>query len=915
MADKQKTVEIIFGGVDKTGKAISSVGGNLDALANRVGSVTGPLANITDSILKLDTALAAAAVAVTGYAVSIADDFDTAFAEIATLIGQPASNLQDFQAQLLEYSETSTASLSQITQATYSAISAGVDYQNSLEIIAASEELAVAGRADLDSTTRALVSTLNAFGAEASEAGAYADDFFTAVQLGQTTIPELSETIGRIAPIAQGAGVSFEELAAAIATITAETGTNTRLAVTGLRSAIAAIINPTKEASDTAAELGIEFGAAALESRGFAGVMADVKEASGGSTEILTSLFGSIESMPTVFALAGESSEVFNENLLKFERNAGAAGTAADQLQADLSKIVQTLKNNINSALIGYGGSLTDETQSIVKSLTSIFNSLGDEIRLDDGVFAPLLNGLEGLAQDIDTKLQRIAENFPEALGGIDLSELLGAFDDLGNELGDAFGAVFGDVDLTTVEGLESALQRVVDAFTALTNISAGIIDGLSPLFELIGEGIDQFESLSGEAKRNVGELLGLAKAVDTLLPAVQGLASGIGSVGTGLTALAGASGFKTIIGNLNSIKSIANTNAGKGGLIGAALGAGYWVGGKLNEWIEEEFGSIGSKLYDLLNDDQLDDLGGGFERTGSAIRDMAKDTASLRELNDRLADSLDNTKESAELDIEALNKRAAELVANANSQEDLNQSLEGYGERQGEATDALGRLTQTVSESGGALAEVADSTKELAENNKTLTLGYDEATGKVNSWSGTIVKSGEAVEDNAKKTEDAIKKSEEYQLKLLEIASDERIAQIESKVSLDIAEVEAGAEKVQALMEGISETFSGTGDLIGELFGEMGDASKFDQLEISAQIRKENERREEALKLQKRLTEAEIEQIKERTRAMARGDAMIQVDGAGLQPHLEAFMFEILREIQVRVNADGQELLLGLQQ
>jgi len=32
----------------------------------------------------------------------------------------------------------------------------------------------------------------------------------------------------------------------------------------------------------------------------------------------------------------------------------------------------------------------------------------------------------------------------------------------------------------------------------------------------------------------------------------------------------------------------------------------------------------------------------------------------------------------------------------------------------------------------------------------------------------------------------------------------------------------------------------------------------------------------------------------------------------AGLQPHLEAFMWEVLRTIQTRVNEDGLKLLLG---
>ena len=174
MADLKKTVELIFGGVDNTGGAISSVGRGLDGLVNKTGNVTGVLADITDSIVKLDLALAAAGVGITAFAVKLSDDFDTAFGEIATLIGQPADNLRDFQAQILEYSERSTASLDQITSATYGAISAGVDYKDSLELIAAAEQLAIAGKADLGDTTTALVSVMNAFGASADEAGDYA---------------------------------------------------------------------------------------------------------------------------------------------------------------------------------------------------------------------------------------------------------------------------------------------------------------------------------------------------------------------------------------------------------------------------------------------------------------------------------------------------------------------------------------------------------------------------------------------------------------------------------------------------------------------------------------------------------------------------------------------------------------------
>lgn len=915
MADLKKTVELIFGGVDNTGGAISSVGRGLDGLVDKTGNVTGFLADITDSIVKLDLALAAAGVGITAFAVKLSDDFDTSFGEIATLIGQPADNLRDFQAQILEYSERSTASLEQITSATYGAISAGVDYQNSLELIAAAEQLAIAGKADLGDTTTALVSTMNAFGASADEAGAYADTFFTAVQLGQTTIPELGAAIGRLAPLAAAAGLSFDEMAGAIATITAETGTGTAEAITGIRAAITAILKPSKDASDLAKELGLEFNAAALESKGFAGILEDVAEATGGNTEVIARLFGSVEALAPVLALTGNAAEKFAENLGAFLNNAGASRTAAQELSDTLANLGQTLRNNVESALIGLGGRLTDETRSAVKSITSIFNTLGNEIKLDDGAFAPILDGLEGLAQDIDRKLQVIAQNFPEALSGLDLTGLLAAFGDLGDELNDLFVGLFGNVDLSTVEGLQSAMQRVVDAFTALVQISAGIADGLEPLFRAIGRGIEEFEKLDDATMRSIGEILGLGKAIDTVLPAIGGLAGGLESIGTGLTALAGAQGFKALIGNLNGVKSIA-AGAGQYGLVGLALlgagGVGYEIGsvisGIIGE-IEDALGvSIGGALYEYLNAEEIAIAKGEWEGYASELRRTSKDAADLREISEFLNKALEKTTVATSAQQSEWQAYADELVRAAKSSEDV-------AESQREVTTAVDELQRTARDSGGALGEVSKTTKELSDNNRSLQLGYDETTGKINSFSGGIVKSGKSIDDTAKKTEELVKQSEAYQLKLLDIASNERIAVIESKVKLDIAEVEANAQRVEAIAKTIGQTFESTGTVITGLFDSFTNASKFDQLAITSQIRQENELRKQALDDQSKLTQAEVDYIKQKTRALQRGDAMIKVDGAGLQPHLEAFMFEILREIQLRVNADGEEMLLGLSQ
>ena len=52
-----------------------------------------------------------------------------------------------------------------INASIYTAISAGIDYKESIAALSEAERLSVAGKADLESTIRLLASTLNAYGA------------------------------------------------------------------------------------------------------------------------------------------------------------------------------------------------------------------------------------------------------------------------------------------------------------------------------------------------------------------------------------------------------------------------------------------------------------------------------------------------------------------------------------------------------------------------------------------------------------------------------------------------------------------------------------------------------------------------------------------------------------------------------
>jgi hypothetical protein len=146
------------------------------------------------------------------------------------------------------------------------------------------------------------------------------------------------------------------------------------------------------------------------------------------------------------------------------------------------------------------------------------------------------------------------------------------------------------------------------------------------------------------------------------------------------------------------------------------------------------------------------------------------------------------------------------------------------------------------------------------------------------------------------------------------EIASNERIALIEAKVTLDVAQIEADTRRIEAAFESLNVGIQSTGEVLQTLFSLWAefDGTAFQRSKLESYIEREYKLREQQFELQKSLIESEIALNYERAASLARGDALITVDGAGLQPHLEAFMWEILRAIQTRVNEDGFEMLLG---
>ncbi|MEE4303311.1 MAG: phage tail tape measure protein [Wenzhouxiangella sp.] len=879
MADKTSTVELVFQGIDKTSEATQAALRNAEKFSRGVGNVTAPIADFTKGAVALESLLLSVGTAITTFSVKAAGDFDEAFREIATLIDKPIEDLGEFKQEILDYSKSSTQPLTEITDAVYSAISSGVDYADSLKVVSQSEKLAVGGKAQLSEALQLLVSSLNAYGEGMGKAEQYSDDLFTTVKNGKTTVSELAGALSRVTPLAANSGVGFDELVSAIAAITS-TGATTESAITQVRGALTSIINPTSEASELAKELGVEFNATALESGGLQGVLNDVARATGGNVEQMGLLFGNVEGLSGALTLTGDGADEFSQNLDAMANNAGATDEAFDTMADGITQSNQQIKNAIENILIEIGQPLLDEYQNIANALVAIFNAIGQDI--SDGQLGGLVNYLESVADDIYQALANIAQNLPEALS---LADLSGFQSGIENVI-DSVSGLFDGFDLGTPQGLASAIEALGQAFSTLSNFTAGAVDSLQWIFDALADGGGDVLDFAEGWAQTAGEFSGFVTQLNAVMPSVEKLIQILGGLAGIIAVKQTGSLVAAIARSSGSFKKFARLLGPAGAIAASTL----FLVDRLKTIVDgmEDIREANQRAeqaqdaYGLSAAKVRGTLSGLSQRLGISIEDMDQFHRLVQDGTIVFDESTGRWERGGKA-LEDAGKKAGEAAG----------EIEKTGVSAGKASEILSR---EIDKAGGSLDDLLIA----IEDGETVSYDFGEATK-------------EAYESAAAAAEEATQESEGYRAKLNQIASDERIKTIEAKFDFEAEALVQEAKRVEAAFGSINTTVNSTGDLIDSLTGKLLNTRFEEEFEfVQDLIQREEKRRDDALKLQEELTRAQIEALEARTDALASGQALINVDGAGLQPHLEAFMWEILREIQVRVNQDGFEMLLG---
>lgn len=969
MASIQSVIDLIFNGVDNASGTIKGISGNLGALDQAAQGIAAPFASLADSLLKAEAAVLALGAAVGILAIRETVKFQDSLYLVDKQLQGSGVALDDAREKIEALGLQYGINANEIAASMAGFLAGGNDFKQSAILVETALQFMIAGEIEATKATDILTASLAGWRIPTAEAAAGAqkvgDILNKLADISQSRLLEpIADAFTRVAPAAYTAGLTMEETGAIVARLV-DVFQSGEIAGSALSSGLSALSAPTAAATKAIEALGISVRDQNGDLRSSGDILKDLAANWGTLTaaqqaEAAAIIFGK-EQADKFKVVLGDWAKIQDYLNQTLDETTGAVGSLARETEAKLkliSSAVATANESWRQFLENLGAKIT--TGGALQDLIKDFGSLGIAFKdvVNQGGFDPLVELLQSQFGDISNLIESIAKNLPKAFKGLDWSGVTDSLKGLQGEVGGVFEAFFGEIDLTTVEGLKSALQTVIKTFEVLTIAVTGIVSEFKPLAAFFGDLIRGFNDLDKSSQLDFGKFLGAMKLV---VDAGTGLGLALIAIGRAGLDMAGTidTAFGVVKVAVNGVQTaylavVEDILKVKKAILESKIedlgpnaeGSARW------EEYQKQLAAVQIELDRVTkelnrNKGELDEGVGMITGNTAALdknkEQLDKNEAALikiREANKKQGDQTRENTVALQDWSDGLRQEAELLEKNKNHYADSTKKLMDWSDGLKDAKqatiawgDAITGLPpikppEGVEKIEGVFTAAGKAAGDYAQSMEGISTSYSQIGSGTVKATGAFAAVADKTQD-AKDQLDALTQSgkltveqlieitanaNEFKLKMEEIASNERIKKIEAAVELNVAGLEADVKRVQSLFASIDTTINSTGDLLGSLFGNLVDTdSRWKELEIQEQIDLENKRRQEALDIQKKLAEAEIARIEAQTRSLNRGDALIKITGDGLETELEAFMWKILSKIRVRANAEFADYLLGL--
>lgn len=485
------------------------------------------LGNVATSTLKSIATLATGATtAVAGLAAGAAkvgSEFESAMAATSTMFGDVEVDTSGLTDKILELSNASGLSATEINQSLYDALSSGIpvteDMGDAMNFMESATKLAAAGFTDINTATMASAKVMNAYGMAVDDIDKISKVLIQTQNFGITTVDELGQTLAQVTPTAAAMGVSFEQVGAALSVMTAQ-GTPTAQATTQLNSLIAELGKSGTTAAENLekATEGTKYAGKSFTELMTAGVpLNEVLDLMGKYADenglSMIDMFSSIEAGKSALSLAGQNSASFTEAL-------AGMSTEADVVGESYSKVTDTLDHNIatlKESATNLGIAVYDGMEEPLKNAASIATNMIGQIAtgFSEGGLTGAVSAVGSVVAQLVTEIAKSAPKMVNA-GLMLLQSLINGI--VNNLPTIATGAV--NIVTTLANGIITMLPQIAIAAVQLViALANGIAENLPTL---IPAAINAIITLAQGLIDNIPALINAA------LELIKGLAQGL---------------------------------------------------------------------------------------------------------------------------------------------------------------------------------------------------------------------------------------------------------------------------------------------------------------------------------------------------------------------------------------------------
>lgn len=461
------------------GDRMRSVGDNVRDFGTRMTIATAPIA------------------AYLGTAVTSAQNYERALANVNSIIQVSDTELQSWSATIREIGSQSIFGSQQSVEASYAIVSAGItDQADALGLLNTATNLAESGQANLLGTTNALIGAMNAYQFTVDDQAYISDVYARVVQTGVGSLDDLGDAVTNTLTLGKTYNQDFAKMAAATSFLTTR-NIEASEAGTLVNAMMTTLLNPTADLEAAITGLGYSSGRTLLETEGLVGAYQLLSEQNNGLDGLITNN----EALRGASILTQEAASDFINTFVE-----GIPGATEKMKEAqEGTETFLLLKSALGDLSITIGQvflpALSNMVDQYITPIVHAFNDwLGQNPELASGI--AMFTGALVVAGPIITAIG-IAIGFLASPIGL-LTALVG-------------GAIayFGDFG-----AIMSALQGIFMRFQV-----SGLTDGFTLLFTTFEDGSSHISDLlqafglSEEMSNNVANTIN-----QVLVPALVGI-------------------------------------------------------------------------------------------------------------------------------------------------------------------------------------------------------------------------------------------------------------------------------------------------------------------------------------------------------------------------------------------------------